>query len=730
MTQMTQVAPNSADTKRVSSDNRSRQQRGSGGRGAGKGSEKREPQGKRATFPWINGQIIRAADTEDLDHLFATINAHLSQMNLVNLSTALHRVAKMSSNRPLAHFRNQAPVRQTLPALLTSIRESLVRSEATGSSPKCQALSNITWALATMQVVDLPLLRMVAHRAYEQLADFKNFELCQMLWAFAKLGTVDSALSDSTVPLFTAASQYVMRHLEKFTFRGLVMTCWAFATAKQHDARLFRAAATRLTPMAYGANTQELANTAWSFSTAGIHEEQLFSTIAKIAIPQLWSFKPQELSSILWSFASIGHNHDDFYEAAGRASMQMDLQAQQLANILWALTKMRPRHQSTKETLLALLPWCTALIRTFKTQELASVALAAGKCFGTVAGSEETHQPVPFAVGIFFHAVLPLAIPCLREYSGQSLANIASSFLAVQIGTTSGLFDSVGYEVMSRAESLENSALLLLLRTMPHAPRSAAVHSALCQLFAEAARRVESLPSRELQVLARICESFWSGMSSQLQHVNREELRAWCLTLATKWSSGDVVVSEAAGHKDFTDTAGLDTSAGNEEEADPEADPEATEDVGTDFSSDWKVTLTIADTGGRASAWDEKAMCSMRTAVEASAARREEAARERGAADHVANGPDVVPASPDTKEKVQQPTYVCSVKNTFIELEDENDNEEEGDDSDTLQIPLPPALPFIPDSVSAEKLQAYRANYAKFRVGKAIGAKGELDTVS
>merc|ERR1719408_510446 len=142
----------------------------------------------------------------------------------------------------------------TLPLLLATVRQALLKLEESGSAPKSQALSNITWALATMQAVDLPLVQMVASRACQQLSDFKNFELCQLLWAFAKLGTVDPMLCECAKTLFSSAAQIVIRSTEEFSFRGLVMTAWAFATAKQGDARLFHAIAQRITPLAQGAN--------------------------------------------------------------------------------------------------------------------------------------------------------------------------------------------------------------------------------------------------------------------------------------------------------------------------------------------------------------------------------------------------------------------------------------------------------------------------------------------
>jgi len=685
---------------------------------------------RKATFPWINGQIISAAETEDLAHLLATISAHLDEMNLVNLSTALHRLAKLSGNA----YSQQAMIQlhNTLPVLLAAVRQALLRIEESGTGPKSQALSNITWALATMQAVDLPLLQMVAMRACGQLDDFKNFELCQLLWAFAKLGTVDSKLSECCKPLFRSAAQIVVRSTEEFSFRGLVMTAWAFATAKHHDVRLFHAIATRITPLANGANCQELANTAWSFSTAGVQEEQLFAALTHVSIPRMREFKPQELSSILWSFASIGYNHDEFYENAGRVATSVQLQGQQLANILWALTKMRPRHESTKDVLLRLLPSCTRLVATFKTQEMASVALAASKCFGGSPGSEEPQQPLPRVVTAFFQAALPLAVPNLRHYSGQSLANIATSFLAVQIGNRSGLFEGVSCEIMTRAESLENSALLLLLKTLPHAPPAPVVNSAMCQLFTEAARRMGNLPSRELQVLSRICARPLGGNESGKDAPpgnwgpswdNREEVRVWCLTLAAKWQRGHVFSGPLAGQQATFSTTIPGAAGENREEA-GDAEDEDTATSAERWAAPMK--LTIANTG-RASAWDAKAMEQLRESVETAAFQREEVAREEGT---TVAGPAWDDKSPTKREKADNlPHFVFSVKNTFLDVEDANPfGEDDLQNPEIINMPLPPALPFIPASVSAEKLQAFRANYASFRIGNATGAKGELDT--
>lgn len=693
-------------------------------RGGGRSGANGALQGKRVTFPWINSQIVAAAETGNLHSLLAIIATHLHEMNLVNISTALHRLAKLTQSRP-TQAQQQASLPYTLQALLESARQSMTKLKLSGSTPKCQSLSNITWALATMKVVDLPLMKMVAASSHNQIADFKSFELCQLLWAFAKLGTVEQTVWDDTAALFGMAAHLIVSKIGEFSFRGLVMTAWAFATAKRTDSRLFYAIAMQLTPSLHLANCQELANTAWSFSTAGVHDQFLFDGLASVALPRLREFKPQELSSILWSFASIGHMHDEFYDNAGKAALEMQLQAQQLANILWSLAKMKPLHESTQGVVLVLLPRCAQLLDTFKSQELASVALAAGKVFGNSPEGEETDRPMPIQVVGFFRAIRPIAVANLREFSGQSLANIASSFLAVRAGDLLDFFLSVSHEIgnPSRVESLENSALLLLLKTLPHAPQSEPLNNAIAALFDEAARRIATLPARELHVLARMCPRLLSGKNAALLDMiarlstrassapcdNREDLRELCLMAAACYRRGDILHQDAGGDVDDDRDQTKDTKNSSGE----------TSEIPSKVFNRWAapVTFTIASSGRPPSNWDAHAIEKLRQDMGLFAARREESAPEPVAA-----------KVPTTSSRSQSPNremvVSVSIKNTFLDID-------EGRVSDPKDIdtPLEPALDCIPDCVSAEKLQAHRMNYRRFRTGDGIGAKGEWDAV-
>jgi len=54
---------------------------------------------KSASVMWINGQII-ANSQKGVNELLLTVSTHLPQMNLVNLTTAMHRLGKFASHDP------------------------------------------------------------------------------------------------------------------------------------------------------------------------------------------------------------------------------------------------------------------------------------------------------------------------------------------------------------------------------------------------------------------------------------------------------------------------------------------------------------------------------------------------------------------------------------------------------------------------------------------------------
>jgi len=669
---------------------------------------------KRATFPWINRQIITAAETNNMECLLHVVGTLVNEMNLVNLSTALHRLAKMSAGDSDAHA--VLAGHPTLAALLPAMDAALIRAEMGSSEPRCQATSNSIWSLATMQVAYRPLLQTVATFSERHIRDFKPFELSTVLWAFAKLGAVDHDALAVSARLFELSSAHIIENASQFSFRCLVMTAWAYANARQSDDVLFQCIAEHILPMVQMANCQELANAAWSFSTAGVYHEELFAEFAQRALLNISDFKPQELSNLLWSYAVVGNFHLALFECGAQEAQRLDLQPQHLSNLLWAYSRVQPHHRITRSALLALLPRCLQLMWAFKPQELASVLLAAAKCFRcsksrqqatSKAFGSEASNSLPAEVSDFFTAAVPVAMAHLPNFSNQSLANTASAFVALQIGTDTDLFPAIARESYSRAESLEPTALLLLLRNLPGAPHGVWVHGAVRLLFATAASRISEFQDSERQILSRICCSLLNLPRDS--SIANEELHSMCQCLAERGSW------QLTGHLD------------EEEEDLINAEHTGTCQVGLGSFCGTQVEPAAHKLISAPTPWTKACIGDgdedSTTDSQEAGSDPQEVGSQTGESTCSDNGAAGSSAGSHSRE-FNAPAVKLRVHKTFLELDEDEDSSEDTD-APVLQ-PMGPALDILPQEVCKDKLAAFRADYRRFRVGRATGARGEL----
>lgn len=465
-------------------------------------------------------------------------------MNLVNISTALHRLAKMAASdaktqMELAHH----PV---VEALLAHARSALGRATSGTSPPSSQALSNISWALATLQRVDVLLLQAVAGPSAQFVSQFKTFELSAILWAFAKTGKMDQHVARFAKPLFEAAVPHIVQNLKEFSFRCLVTVVWSFATARHQAPQVFNLSANFMVCSANTANCQELSNLVWAFATANCPHEKLFAVLSKKALARLTEFKPQELANTLWGLAAAGYCGEGLFVPAAAAAQRMELHAQHLAAILWALTRARARSPALSASVLALLPECTRRVWTFTPQDLSVALLAAARAYGHIAERERSEVHAA-SVAAFFAAALPWIRPRLRDFSGRSLAYAAVSFLAVEADGAAALLLDVGPQVLLQKRELSPTELLYcisafttdLSRWRPGA-RDAPHWRVAQALFGEAARVVDTFKPGHQEILSRVCAKLAAleeptlslARRSEVTQLSVGELRARCMALS------------------------------------------------------------------------------------------------------------------------------------------------------------------------------------------------------
>jgi len=689
---------------------------GRGGRKSDRAVARARQAARRRTFPLINSQIIAAADTGDLDLLLSTVEAYLEQMNLVNYSTALHRLAKMAAAdaEVLAEIRKH----EVLPTLLASLRQILQVAGTGGAPPQCQALSNIAWSFATMQIFDELSMRRIAELTSMYLHHFKPFELSSLLWGFAKLGEADLAAKDCGAQLFEVAGAHVLAHVETYTFRCLVMLTWAFCTVGHRDAAFFRGLAAPLSTMLHTASGRDLATIALSFGTACVRQDKLFSDIAQRSLPKFNDFRAQDIVDILRSFARHGFFHRGFLEAAAAAAQRLDFSAAQLHSFICSAAYLRPRHHATRTAVIALLPKCIATATAFSDDEVSGLALAVAACF-YFAGPEERAEATPAVVAEFFSSALDVLQGRTSRVSDGAVATVAASFAAAcaHAPCGAGAVGALSQQAIARASTANIESLCILLRTFPSLPRGGEAKGATCEavrvLAAEAARRLEQgeVEDRDVCLVHRVSAAF---APSALEAgdapgpASADALSARCRAIEAAAAAGTIPALPV--DLQLCSPPSFSSSRRGHAVAFGDAAPGASMLVGNEL--------------GRGAAAASAASGASGLAESAAGDARGHGAfgRLKGMKYPMASGP-------------LPPGIV--VKNTFVHVEEKcppgaafegGEDGEQGNAGSETTGSLPPPLDIIPPDVSPDKLVAFRTDYQRFRSGCAVGARGELSS--
>mmetsp|Transcript_69660 Transcript_69660/g.167192 ORF Transcript_69660/g.167192 Transcript_69660/m.167192 type:complete len:457 (+) Transcript_69660:204-1574(+) len=305
--------------------------------------------------------------------LLDMVQAKHNKMNLVNLSTALHRLARVAmEDERLPSF--LADKRMVL--LHARVKQEIDASHCAGNlkdaRTNARCLSTIAWACGRLQVNDEEMMNTIGDLAKGTLSFFKEFELSNLLWGFAKMQVAHSAL-------FEAASHHVFEHMQEFTPANLSMVAWAFATAKFRPCRrlLFALAGSFAEAMAtpegirQNASPVVLENMIWALATTGVRcKPETLEVIGNACTSMLENFKAHELAITLWAFARLDTWHEQLYLAATvllcqNAALRADLHTQAVTNILWAYAKQCPHPTGEWQQLLgALLTQLLPVVQT------------------------------------------------------------------------------------------------------------------------------------------------------------------------------------------------------------------------------------------------------------------------------------------------------------------------------------------------------------------------------
>jgi hypothetical protein len=249
----------------------------------------------------LNKLLVRA---DDADGVLDIVGTSIRDFNIVNIGTALYRLALVGGNLP--------------PQDRESIR------------------SDTRFGLLVKEIIDT--------LEGDSEADSLNHvvlapkELSNIIWASTKLGLNDASL-------FEAVSKHVIRHMSHFDSVNLSLTLWGFAKMDMPAPEMFRGARGRVIELLPEFEPHRICNTVWAFAKTGNTDPKLFKLIADEAVRKLNRFNHSNESMLLYAFALGGVHAPVLF----RKAMAQQLPAirsgeiqdpRSLSNLLWAISEL------------------------------------------------------------------------------------------------------------------------------------------------------------------------------------------------------------------------------------------------------------------------------------------------------------------------------------------------------------------------------------------------------
>eukprot|EP00434_Breviolum_minutum_P029296 symbB.v1.2.025911.t1/scaffold2550.1/size76503/5 len=346
-------------------------------------------------FPQVINRKLTDAAGKGGRGVLEVVRVELDHMNGVNLATALHRIARRCVENEADHSASsQQAINEVLshpafPALLEAVEQRSKESLAGGREAEeihmpAQCASIVAWSLAWLHLRQSKLFIVLGELAAPRLAEFKPYEVTNMLWAYAKL-------KEWNAQLFSAvAARLCGRQKWEFKAQCLSVAAWSFTMMKWRDENLFQSMAEELSGQATLLKPQEISNTLWAFGKQKIAHKELFEALGWSAFELVWQarFKPKELANCLSAFARVGLSHPNLFNNAINMVIRRtpDFTARQIASILWAYQRLEVDNRW--ELAVKVLSSVVAC-RTFSPEDLCLILQSACCCGVHSSGTEK-----------------------------------------------------------------------------------------------------------------------------------------------------------------------------------------------------------------------------------------------------------------------------------------------------------------------------------------------------
>jgi len=242
----------------------------------------------------INHQLVQARDA---DAVLALISKHEANFNAVNVGTALHRIAYQLKRSRAQRDRVLRDKR------FASLIESTVE-RAGDFNPR--SVSDVLWACATLQHWPPEMLKPILTQVAKHLesSSFEAQHLSITVWALAMLQC-------KPVRLLERIEELTLHNLPSFNTQNCANVLWGFAKLNYVPSALLPAISTQLAEVSFLAEMKpvEISDVAFAIALVGSREEHeplmlALATRADVSA-LLAQFSSRQLVTLTWSFARL-----------------------------------------------------------------------------------------------------------------------------------------------------------------------------------------------------------------------------------------------------------------------------------------------------------------------------------------------------------------------------------------------------------------------------------------
>lgn len=364
----------------------------------------------------LQGRILKVASDPPpnggVKALLRLVAEGIADFDVVNATTALHRLAKLS---PEAQIDGPTPPLAVDRRVVMLVRRYCVCLAQPGCRADPMTVSNAAWALSRLQCYDQNALEAMANAAVSvdqagksRLSSFRVQELVVTAWSFAKLGF-------RAPEFFEAVSARATVQLAEFKPHHVSLLIHACGLLGFRDDRLLAAVTVYVPDQLPQFRSQNVANLLCGLGSLGFHDPRLLQILGGHVASSAPQYAPQELQTAVSAFSRLGMRHTDMLAAAAQEMCRRlpSFAAQDMAAMLQSFSQLEFRPEAALRAAAQAMSEDHRL-REFDAPTLASAVLAFARLrYNDKALLAEIAKEVP---------------PRLAEFSLQGVADILYAF--------------------------------------------------------------------------------------------------------------------------------------------------------------------------------------------------------------------------------------------------------------------------------------------------------------